>query len=222
MGREFFVGLLFFCLVFTSYGQALSSPDSVTAEKAPKFRFVFNFDTRYTLLENDRARISGLKTGIEWKNKYRAGLGYYFLSSPIVTKLPATIDQAAVEARVKLAYAAVYGEYVLVRSRKWEVSTPVQLGFGLTRNQYQNNKGETISTARVPLWLIEPSVSGHYKVYSWAGIGAGAGYRQVLCQANRETSQLNAPIYYIKAKFFVGELYRQFRKNRLMATEEAD
>lgn len=211
MGRLFsvwLIGLLF------GLGLPLSAAvpaDSATANRLHKTRFVFNFDTRYTLLENDRARISGLKTGLEWVNKYRAGLGYYFLSSPIVTQLPATTDQAAVEARVKFAYVAGYGEIILLKNKRWEASLPVQIGFGKTLNQYRNQQGEIVNTEKVPLMLVEPSVSGHYKIYSWVGIGAGAGYRQMLSASNRETNHLNAPIYYIKAKIFAGELYRQFK-----------
>ncbi|KAA9331118.1 hypothetical protein [Adhaeribacter soli] len=207
---SWFTGLL--AAVSLPLSAAVPADSALVNTLQPKVRFVFNFDTRYTLLDNDRARISGLKTGLEWKNKYRAGLGYYFLSSPLVTQLPVAADQAPVEARVKFAYVAGYGEYVFLKTERWEASVPLQIGVGKTLNQYHNQQGQVVNTERVPLLLFEPSVSGHYKIYNWVGVGAGAGYRHMLNQARQETSHLNAPIYYVKAKLFVGELYRQVKR----------
>ena len=171
--------------------------------------FVFNFDARYTLLQNAPARIGGLKAGLEWHNRLRTGIGFYALSSPVTTKLPATLpDEPPVEAQVKFSYGAVYAEYVMLRTKRWELSAPVQLGYGKTLNVYQNQQGQVQRTEKIPLWLVEPSVSGHYKVYSWVGLGAGAGYRQMLNASKRETQHLTAPIYYVKVKLFAGELYR--------------
>jgi hypothetical protein len=211
MGRKFLVCWLF--LVFGSIRLFAAGADSVQVLPKRRPHFVFNFDTRYTLLQNDPARISGLKAGLEWCDHIRTGVGFYALSTPVITKLPTTgPDGKPIEARVKLAYAAVYGEYVMLRNKRWELSVPVQLGFGKTMNVYQNSMGEIQRTEKIPLWLVEPSVSGHYKVYSWVGVGAGAGYRQTLNDPRRETRQLNAPIYYVKVKLFAGELYRLLHK----------
>lgn len=214
MGRKIFLSWLFL-LGASLAAQALpaANPDSlvIVPEKAGP-HFVFNFDTRYTLLQNAPARISGLKAGLEWHNRLRTGFGFYALSSPITTKLPVLKpDDPQIEARVKFNYAAVYAEYVMLRNRKWELSVPVQLGFGKTLNVYHNQAGQVQRTERIPLWLVEPSVSGHYKVYPWVGLGAGAGYRQMLNASKRETQHLTAPIYYIKVKLFTGELYRLLR-----------
>jgi hypothetical protein len=211
MGRKILVLWLF--LLFGSIPVFADGTDSVLTAKKRGPHFVFNFDTRYTLLQNDPARISGLKGGLQWGERIRTGVGFYALSTPIITKLPAAgPDVHAIEARVKFAYAAVYSEYIVLRNAKWELSVPVQLGFGKTLNVYQDSKGEIQRTEKIPLWLVEPSVSGHYKVYSWVGLGAGAGYRQMLNHSQRETRHLNAPIYYIKVKLFAGELYRLLHK----------
>jgi hypothetical protein len=211
MGRKLFVCWLF--LLLASIRLFAAGTDSLQTTKKRRPHFVFNFDTRYTLLQNDPARISGLKGGLEWCDRIRTGIGFYALSTPIITKLPAAgPDVHAIEAQVKFAYAAVYGEYVFLKNEKWELSVPVQVGFGKTMNVYRDNKGEIQRTEKIPLWLVEPSVSGHYKVYSWVGLGAGAGYRQMLNDPQRETRHLNAPIYYVKVKLFAGELYRLLHK----------
>ncbi|MFC5271428.1 hypothetical protein [Adhaeribacter terreus] len=208
------VWLVLFCSAWQVLQAAVlpDSPDSTAVPAYKKARFVFNFDTRYTLFDNGPIRVNGLKTGVEWHNKFRTGIGYYFLRNPFVTKFPgASADQPATEARVKFHYGAVYGEYVLLRNAKWELSLPLQAGFGKLKNEHYTASGNLLRSKTEPLYLVEPSVAAHYKVWSWAGIGAGLGYRQMLGQQHRETSHLNAPIYYIKVKLFAGELYRQLR-----------
>ncbi|MBK0404858.1 hypothetical protein I5M27_17840 [Adhaeribacter sp. BT258] len=212
MGKQWvLVWLVMWCSAWQVL-QAAALPDSAAIQAQKKARFVFNFDTRYTLFENERIRVSGLKTGIEWHNKFRTGVGYYFMRNPHITKFPVSAaDQSATEARVKFYYGAVYGEYVLLKNAKWELSLPVQAGLGKLKNEHYSASGKLLRAQTDPLYLLEPSVAGHYKVWSWAGIGAGLGYRQMLGQAHLETNHLNAPIYYIKVKLFAGELYRQLQ-----------
>lgn len=208
--RGFVIGLILSFLVLPASAQITA--DSVFKAASPKAKFVFNFDTRYTLVQNNQARISGLKAGIEWKQKFRTGLGMYALSSPLVTKFTTNPDQKVAEVKMKFRYAAVYGEWVLLRNKHWELSAPLQVGFGEIRNQYFDKQDQLLQTDYKPLWLIEPSVAAHYKIYTWVGLGAGAGYRQMLNHQQLQNNQLNAPIYYIKVKVFVGDLYRQFRQ----------
>jgi hypothetical protein len=212
MGKQWVLVLLVWCSAW-QVSQAAALPDSTGVPALKKARFVFNFDARYTLFENERIRVSGLKTGVEWHNKFRTGVGYYFMLNPHITRFSATAaDQPATEARVKFYYGAVYGEYVLLKTRKWELSLPVQAGLGKLKNQHYTASGNLLHSQTDPLYLLEPSVAGHFKVWSWAGIGAGLGYRQMLGQAQRETNHLNAPIYYVKVKLFAGELYRQLQR----------
>ena len=208
--RGFVIGLILSCLVLPVSAQIAN--DSIFKVSEPKAKFVFNFDTRYTLLQNDPVRIGGLKAGIEWKQKFRTGFGMYALSTPLVTRFTSNPDQKIAEVKMKFRYAAVYGEWVLLRNKHWELSAPLQAGFGKIRNQYFDKQGQLLQTEYKPLWLIEPSVAAHYKIYSWVGLGAGAGYRQMLNYQQLQNNQLNAPIYYIKVKVFVGDLYRQFRQ----------
>jgi len=219
--KRIFVVCCLFWLGIQAASAAVAFPDSLFTEHKTGPHFVFNFDTRYTLFGNDPARISGLKAGLEWRSRFRTGLGFYTLSTPLKTKLPVTSpDQTAIEALVKFRYAAVYGEYVLLKNKRWETSVPMQLGFGSTLNVYKDAAGNVQRTTKVPLWLIEPSISGHYKVFPWAGIGAGAGYRQMLTHANRESGRLNGPIYYLKVKLFTGELYRLVKSKYCHTTAE--
>lgn len=220
LGRFLVVCCVFWLGIQASMA-SIAFPDSLFTEHKSGPHFVFNFDTRYTLFGNNPARISGLKAGLEWRNRLRTGLGFYALSTPLKTRLPITTpDQQAIEAQVKFRYVAVYGEYVLLKNKKWEASLPVQLGFGSTLNVYQDASGNVQRTTKVPLWLIEPSVSGHYKVFPWVGIGAGAGYRQMLTHTNRESDKLNGPIYYLKVKLFTGELYRLFKARYCLVPAE--
>ena len=212
MKKKFLIAWLVLLCSTTLVLKAAVPTDSLRVSKSKKARFVFNLDARYTLLDNEPVRVSGLKSGVEWCNKYRTGVGFYFLSSPLVTRFPAlSPDQPATETRLKFRYAAVYGEYVVLKNEKWEISLPMQAGYGKMFSEQHTTNGKLLNTETQPIWLVEPSVAGHYKIYNWVGIGAGVGYRQLLGQTNQEANHLNAPIYYIKAKLFLGDLYRLFR-----------
>jgi hypothetical protein len=208
--------LIFSGLVFPA--MATETPDSLQAyNNNVPVKFVFNFDARYTLFRNDPVRIGGIKAGLEFKKHFRAGIGLYGLNAPVITSFIPTPDQPVSASEMKFRYAAVYGEWVLLKNKRWEVSLPLQLGYGKIQTKYLGAGHTLLQTDRRKIWLAEPAIAGHYKIYSWVGVGAGAGYRQALNPGSKSIRELNAPVYSLKAKIFLGDLYRQFRirqKNR--------
>ncbi|HYE79607.1 MAG TPA: hypothetical protein VEI97_16590, partial [bacterium] len=81
-------------------------------------RIVFQFDQRYSLVNERLVAINGVKLGVEWRGRYRAGAGLYFLSPAVRAVSPERL-LGAERAELRLRYAALYGEYVLRGTPRW-------------------------------------------------------------------------------------------------------
>ena len=209
--KGFFVVLT--CLLLA--GSTLQA-DSLDTEPVKKrmVKPVFNFDTRYSFIDHETVRLSGLKFGLEWKEKVRTGLGLYLLSTPLTRQInPPNGATAPLTATLRFGYIAGFGEYIIFQNKKWELSTPNQVGFGNLFYEYKDATGHYQRTDQQRILLLEPSVTGHYKIFYWLGLGAGAGYRQVLIPENSLAHDLDAPIYYFKVKLFLGDLYKELFRN---------
>jgi hypothetical protein len=71
-----------------------------------------------------------------------------------------------------------------------------------------------MKTEKVNVWLAEPALAGHYQFNPWVGVGAGIGYRHMLDESEKETRDLNSPIYQVKLKIFLSEVYRSVRDRK--------
>jgi hypothetical protein len=112
-------------------------PDSTFVRQSHR-RPVFQFDQRFSLLNGKVVGINGLKGGIEWNGRLRAGLGVYLLSGGVPTDaaLPPDLPPSTRD-ELRFRYLVGYGEYVLIGNPRWELSTPVQLGVGKFYSRYQ-------------------------------------------------------------------------------------
>ncbi|OON68499.1 hypothetical protein [Hymenobacter sp. CRA2] len=190
---------------------ALPPPDSSLVRQTHR-RVVFQFDQRYSLLQGALVGINGVKLGVEWRGRLRTGVGLYFLSSAVPTReTPPVFVPPGAEDKVRFRYAALYGEYVLIGNPRWELSTPVQAGVGRYYTRYQYPDGTVYHSPRRTIWLIEPTVGGHMRVFRWVGIGGGVGYRQALLTADKLEDDISGVIFYGRVKLFLGDLYKVVR-----------
>lgn len=210
-------------------GQAQPRPvppfDSVAGRRAvPRIsrrRLVVQYDSRYSILNYHFTTINGLKLGVEFKNRFRMGAAIYFLSTGVPTRR-ARPDFAApdAEAELRFRYLAAYGEYVALETRRWELSGNLQLGLGSAYVLYRSLDGSSSKTPREFMGVAEPSVSAHLRVFRWAGIGAGAGWRQPLFVPVAIQKELNGPVFHLRAKFFLGDLLQVVKRHEPLFTQQ--
>ncbi len=208
--------LLFFCWTCSASAQDTSKsiPQQDTTAKVPAHKKregikpLLSFDSRYSIIDNHIVRIFGFKGGIEFYSKFRIYLGYYALSSQIDDLIKVRGQADSQSASFHLNYFALSGEYVFLRKKRWEVSLPVQFGLGTVYYSLLNSPPETRERRRSPFTMVEPSIAAQYKIYPWLGIGGGAGYRQVIGVKTRIEHNLDAPIFFLKARIFIGPFFR--------------
>jgi hypothetical protein len=198
--------------------------DSASARQAQTHRrLVVQFDQRYSLLQGRLVGINGFKLGVEWRSRFRMGVGGYLLSQGVASRDPLPLAlPAGTRPELRFQYVAVYGEYVLIGTRRWELSTPTQLGFGRVFSNYYLPDGSRQRSGNDHIWMIEPSLAGHMRVFRWIGVGVGFGYRQMLFldDNDNEDRQLNGIIFFGRAKLFLGDLYKVFRGHERLFSQE--
>ncbi|MBU0763648.1 MAG: hypothetical protein KJ607_02310 [Bacteroidetes bacterium] len=206
MTRLFFFTILII-LTFSVKAQFL---DTIREGMTHRPKFSCRFDTRNSFISTRRARISGVKIGIEFDNIFRIGGGFNWLNSEILKDIEITSGNGLTETvpgELKFMYVSYYVEYVFYRTKKWEFSLPVQAGIGTAFHKYIN-EGSPVKTGRKLCLVYETNISGHYKFIPWLGVGVGIGYRFMPVGNKAFDYSFNSPIYILKLKVFFGDIYR--------------
>lgn len=186
-------------------------------------RLVVQIDSRYSIINSHFSIINGLKLGLEWRGRVRTGAAFYFLSSRIPTRLEPP-DNAADEADATLRFynIALYGEYVILENPRWELDANLQGGMGSVRVEYTNDdsKGTRSYTPRDFIALVEPSVAAEMRLFPWASLGAGAGWRQPLFVDPVVRREISGPIFYLRAKILFAPLLRIKRNHEPLFSQK--
>ena len=195
-----------------------------TARPAPVFarrRLVVQIDSRYSIINGKFSTINGLKLGLEWRGRVRTGAAFYFLSSRIPTRLEPP-DNAADEADATLRFynVALYGEYIVLENPRWELGANLQGGMGAVRIEYTNDDYNRVRSPRDFIALVEPSMAAQMRLFSWASLGAGAGWRQPLFVPEVVRREISGPVFYVRAKLLIGPLIRVVRRREPLFSQK--
>lgn len=197
-----------------------ASPDSVRPHPA-RHRVVVQYDSRYAILNQHLTTINGLKLGVEFKNRFRGGGALYFLSTGVPTRQARPTNAAeGTAAQLRFRYLAAYGDYLLLNTPRWELSTNLLLGLGSSFVRYTTPDGTAANTPREFLGVVEPSVATQLRVFHWAGLGAGAGWRQPIFVPAPIRRELDGPVFYLRAKLFLGDLLKVIKNKEPLFTQQ--
>jgi hypothetical protein len=201
------VGFIVFILCrLTVNAQFLDTIKSIT-HKRPGIDA--RFETRNSFFENGRAKVTGVRLGLIFQKKLRVGVGYSWLSSDVYEKKSITNylgNKDTVNNYLKFGYIAFYTDFVFYKTKRWQVSVPLQWGAGLTWFNY-NNGAQDVASSKDYLLLYEPGISVQFKIFRWCGLGTDIAYRFTL-QNNRELrNKLNSPTYGFKFLIWFDQLY---------------
>ena len=226
---EWFVRVVLLGLVLLPVGaQAQSVPapraDTVLRRPAilrlPHNRFVAQYDSRYSIINRHFTTINGLKLGIEFKNRFRTGAAIYFLSTGVPTRRAKPENAAEdADAELRFRYLAVYAGYALLETKRWELSANLQLGTGSAYVRYQNAAGDLDKTPRDFLGVVEPAIAAQLRVFRWAGVGTGLGWRQPVFVPAAIQKELNGPVFYLRGNVFLGELIKVMKDKEPLFTQ---
>ena len=166
-------------------------------QKPEKYKFNFQLDNRLSSIRNNTITLFGAKVGLQYKNLTRFGAGVSFILNPVEISYINKKTKLEETNTINFWYASLFNDWILYKNNKWECFVTEQIGFG--KPTFVREVGsEIVNDIAVPIFVNEISAQVNYKVFSWAGIGAGFGYRNLWNGDTRLKNTLNAPIYIIK------------------------
>ena len=174
----------------------------------------FKLETRNSFIASRHAGVLSFRLGLNFDDRIRTGLGYNFLITTVFNELTVTnsVDQREVlSARFKMRYINVYGEYRYYNKNRVELIFHLLGGLGSSNFRYEDAHGVSDKTRNRFVLVYEPYMSGDYRVFKCLGIGAGLGYRLVYSPDRFSRTRLNSPIYIVKTKVYLQELYEALR-----------
>lgn len=220
--------------------QSTGQPKSLTFTASTDQRFFFFNDTRTE--DNRRIPVSvyGIRAGFLFPAhhertalqkgraaSFKAGAGFYFVNQRLDHPglLPNTTESITRHLRI----ATVYYERYLLRRSAFEVSLPIEFGYGHSRYEINSDDADKHEVARGIFLPLGVGVSAAYQFppvrwfspIHWFGLNVLAGYRFVLKKDIPE-SQINYTGLYLSVgpSFFLENLtadvkrWRQKRKKK--------
>lgn len=196
----------------------LITTGTAVAQEKKQWQPFLMFDSYYSFIGNRSADVWGIRGGIVWNESWRFGAGYNKLRADIVEPkaLPAGelpyAKNDTVKAQLYLRYYPLLAEYIAYQQDPWQISIPLQLGYGSSYFEYfdRNNTGRRIFERGV--LVFQPGVHAQYKVLKWFGLSAGLGYRLVPVNNPEIDAKMNSPVFTLGLKLFLGEIVKTIRE----------
>lgn len=185
---------LIFILCLLSYSIFFSQ------ENVKKYKFNFQLDNRFSNIRDYKITILGAKIGVQYKNLTRFGFGASFIINPVditgtlQVKIKKKIVNEPTEEKISFWYFSLYNDWILFKSKHWECFATEQIGYGKPVYVYNVNNS-TVREDEIPLLVNEISGQLNYKIFTWMGVGAGFGYRNIWNGDSVVKNTFDAPIY---------------------------
>jgi hypothetical protein len=209
MRRFLLIMCLWMLCCVNSNAQLISSLKDQFKQK-PKFSL--RFDTRNSFIANKAAKIRGIKFGLDYGKDVTVGMSFNWLDKKFSTTKNVMQGEDTVVAHLDFGYLGAYFEYTFYRTEHWEISIPVQIGIGSTFFGFRDEKNKQQRLYQKPIIVYEPSMTADYKFWRYLGVGAGVGYRLMLVNNKDIEGNFNSPIYVLKLKVYLGDMYRDVFK----------
>ena len=202
--------LLPMCLLFTiTNGQTKSEKRSLSP--------FLVFDSYFSFIGNKSADVWGFKGGVKVDEKWRLGLGYNLLSSDIVEQKVLPSEELAyakndtVKAQLFVRYFPLTAEYIHYNEGNWQISTPLQVGYGQSYFQYFDKNDNKRRIYKKGVVATQLGVNAQYKVLRWVGLTAGVGYRVMLINNKEIDAKMNSPIFAVGIKIYLSEVVKSIK-----------
>ena len=215
--------IIFLCFALLTMSSAQAIEKDTTKVKhehvVRKWKFLFGFDGRKSIILNHDVKFSGMKIGVEYKEKHKFGIGIYDMRQAVFVpdfkpalERPGGTDTAS----FKLSYTSLFWEKIWFENDRWELSTPIHLGTGTLDIRYRDVEGNMQFFGNPTSGLLEMSFVAEYRVFRWFAIGAGVGRRWINYGEDSAKQTFGGPVSILQFKVLAGQLYKMaFKKDEL-------
>lgn len=167
-------------------------------------------ESRWSFIRGNAVRLEGYRLGVSFRKKIRIGGGISWMKSDFKKESKTILPDGTLilmEQYLNLYYFCYYIDFVFHKTKRWQLSTPLQFGFGWY--WWQNQRQIFYRDSRFDhfLYLYEPGISVQYKVFPFLGTGADVCYRFGNADSGYLKFNLHSPSYSIKFLFWIHQLY---------------
>lgn len=196
--------LLIFFFVLASAAVKAQFADSLRDALHSQYSIDARLESRNSFIDNQLISVNGVRLGIAFKRKLRLGGGISWLNSEVSHLAPLSDDNSLALKRryMKFVYLCYYVDVVFYKTKRWQLSVPLQAGTGVSWFQDEKNYVRGNRDRKYLLLLYEPGITAQFKVFKWAGLGADVAYRFTLKNNSRVGERLNSPTYSFKILFW--------------------
>ncbi len=192
------IGKLFFFLsLFSFYLVNAQYRDTLHEAFVSKKTFDGRYESKNSFSEGDRIEVVSFKLGVTFGKKISIGGGYAYLNTSLSkrTLLPDISGSVAMkENRLNFRYLCYYIDFVFYKSKRWQLSSQVEFGAGLSKFEFLPNGLRNNRVGKF-ICLYNPAINIKFKIFKWLGLGGTIGYRFMLINDKTIGRKLNSPLY---------------------------
>jgi hypothetical protein len=158
--------------------------------------FDFRYESKNSFSEGDRIEVVSIKAGVTFGKKISIGGGYSWLRTNLAEKklLPDLNGGVAYkDNQLNFRYMCYYIDFVYYKSKRWQLSSQVEIGAGLSKFELLENGEKNKSIGKLIL-LYNPAINVKFKIFRWLGLGSTVGYRFMLVNNRSIGKKLNSPL----------------------------
>lgn len=202
-------------LLFNSETLSAQLIDTINSSLKQKPKFFITLASFGTFIDGDFANFNGIRTGLNFNQRVKFGVGYFALANrAVVSEVSVSeVPNASyiTNGELRIHFFTLSAEYLFYKNESpWQFNiTPFQLGIGKSGYDYISRTTRTKApTDREVILLYQPEISAQYTLMKWLGVGLTTGYRITLLRSDKLTQHLNAPTFAIDVRIFVDELVK--------------
>ncbi len=174
-----------------------------------KYSLDFRIESRNSLIDDQLVSRTGFRVGATFRRKLRLGVGVSWMNSLVLSTLqPPVIENDTIvhNLYVKLAYVCYYADVVFHKTKRWQLSVPLQFGTGMEWLEDPLKPSDERQQGKHFLLLYEPGITIQYKFYKWLGAGADVTYLFVFPNS-KTTTRLSSQTFTFKILFWFDQLF---------------
>ncbi len=208
--------IFFLFFFFKSKAQFL---DTLREVVKGKYSIDARYESRNSFIDHELTTVSGVRLGLAFQQKLRFGIGGEWLSSDISkTQIKYTLNQTPEKVidYLKWAYVSAYVDFVFYKTKRWQLSVPIQIGLGQCWWEKDRTYRFKTNAPKYFVFIYEPGITAQFKIFKFLGLGADVAYRFCIKDSDKISPKLTAPTYSFKVLFWADQLfYELFPNNRI-------
>lgn len=204
---DFFVLIIFITIPLSSISQ-INHLDSIKKAFYQKPKVLIKLDSKYSFVSNQLVTMRGIKTGLNFDNKVKLGIGYSWMKNNFKFDNPTHIVNN-INHNLRYSYLSIFGDYNFYTTNIW--SYMVNLDLAIVKLGYKNVKTKKYKYKSLGT-VLEPSIIAEYIQIKYLAIGIGGGYRFVFREDNNIVEKFSAPIFILRLKLDFYTIYKELIK----------